>query len=259
MRLQRSWLRMSCVAAAGDRGRSLPGAGAGLSDQAGHVHHARRRRQQPGRGHAHRRRQADADVEAADRGAQPARRRRPDRGAGRRRQLEKDGYTLYMTQASTFTVLPIMQEGKMPVDLQKAFVPIGMVGEQPIARRGQQGRAGEQRRGADRARQQDAGRHAVRRHQPRRPVASDRRAVPRPLQGQHLLRARGRRGRVAQRRDRRAHPDHVRGPGRPGAGHPGRRRAGCSASRRRSACPICRTCRPSTRPCRAWCRAAGSC
>jgi tripartite-type tricarboxylate transporter receptor subunit TctC len=47
--------------------------------------------------------------------------------------VEKDGYTLYMTQASTYTVLPIMQEGKMPVDLQKAFVPIGMVGEQPIA------------------------------------------------------------------------------------------------------------------------------
>ena len=47
--------------------------------------------------------------------------------------VEKDGYTLYMTQASTFTVLPIMQEGKMPIDLQKAFVPIGMVGEQPIA------------------------------------------------------------------------------------------------------------------------------
>ena len=46
--------------------------------------------------------------------------------------VENDGYTLYMTQASTYTVLPIMQEGKMSVDLQKAFVPIGMVGEQPI-------------------------------------------------------------------------------------------------------------------------------
>jgi tripartite-type tricarboxylate transporter receptor subunit TctC len=46
--------------------------------------------------------------------------------------IEKDGYTLYMTQASTWTVLPIMQEGKMPVDLQKAFAPVGMVGEQPI-------------------------------------------------------------------------------------------------------------------------------
>ncbi len=46
--------------------------------------------------------------------------------------VEKDGYTLYMTQASTFTVLPIAQEGKMPIDLHKAFVPIGMVGEQPI-------------------------------------------------------------------------------------------------------------------------------
>jgi tripartite-type tricarboxylate transporter receptor subunit TctC len=47
--------------------------------------------------------------------------------------LPKDGYSLYMTQASTWTVLPIQQEGKMPVDLQKAFVPVGMVGEQPIA------------------------------------------------------------------------------------------------------------------------------
>ena len=47
--------------------------------------------------------------------------------------IEKDGYTLYMTQASTWTVLPIMQEGKMPFDLQKAFAPVGMVGEQPIA------------------------------------------------------------------------------------------------------------------------------
>ena len=47
--------------------------------------------------------------------------------------VEKDGYTLYMTQASTYTVLPVMQEGKMGVDLQKAFTPIGIVGEQPIA------------------------------------------------------------------------------------------------------------------------------
>jgi tripartite-type tricarboxylate transporter receptor subunit TctC len=47
--------------------------------------------------------------------------------------VEKDGYTLYMTQASTYTVLPIEQEGKMPVNLQTAFVPIAMIGEQPIA------------------------------------------------------------------------------------------------------------------------------
>ncbi len=47
--------------------------------------------------------------------------------------VEKDGHSLYMTQASTYTVLPIEQEGKMTVDLQKAFVPIGTVGEQPIA------------------------------------------------------------------------------------------------------------------------------
>ena len=47
--------------------------------------------------------------------------------------IERDGYTLYVTQASTFTVLPIMMEGKMGLNLQTAFTPIGMVGEQPIA------------------------------------------------------------------------------------------------------------------------------
>ena len=47
--------------------------------------------------------------------------------------LPKDGYSIYVTQASTWTVLPIQQEGKMPFDLHKSFVPIGMVGEQPIA------------------------------------------------------------------------------------------------------------------------------
>lgn len=47
-------------------------------------------------------------------------------------QQPNDGYNLYATQASTFTVLPVDQAGKMPVDLQKAFVPIGMIGEQPI-------------------------------------------------------------------------------------------------------------------------------
>jgi tripartite-type tricarboxylate transporter receptor subunit TctC len=47
--------------------------------------------------------------------------------------LPTDGYSIYMTQASTWTVLPIQQEGKMPVDLHKSFVPVGMVGEQPIS------------------------------------------------------------------------------------------------------------------------------
>jgi tripartite-type tricarboxylate transporter receptor subunit TctC len=43
-----------------------------------------------------------------------------------------DGYTLYMTQASTYTVLPMTLD-PMPVDLDKAFVPIALIGEQPIA------------------------------------------------------------------------------------------------------------------------------
>jgi tripartite-type tricarboxylate transporter receptor subunit TctC len=47
--------------------------------------------------------------------------------------VEKDGYSLYATQASTFNVLPVDQEGKMPLDLAKSFVAIGLLGEQPIA------------------------------------------------------------------------------------------------------------------------------
>ena len=45
---------------------------------------------------------------------------------------DKDGHTLYMTLSSTWTVLPVMQEGKIPFDMQKAFVPIAMGGQQPI-------------------------------------------------------------------------------------------------------------------------------
>ncbi|MBV9261562.1 MAG: tripartite tricarboxylate transporter substrate binding protein [Pseudolabrys sp.] len=43
-----------------------------------------------------------------------------------------DGYTLYMAQASTFTVTPVTQE-KMPLDLDKSFMPIGLIATQPIA------------------------------------------------------------------------------------------------------------------------------
>ena len=47
-------------------------------------------------------------------------------------QAEKSGYTLYMTQASTYTVLPIAQP-KLPFDLERDFTPISLVGVQPIA------------------------------------------------------------------------------------------------------------------------------
>ena len=83
--------------------------------------------------------------------------------------LEKDGYTLYMTQASTFTVLPIQQEGKMPVDLDKAFAPIGMVGEQPIALAVNKDVAAKSVAELIALANKIEGRHAVRRHQPRRP------------------------------------------------------------------------------------------
>ena len=47
--------------------------------------------------------------------------------------VDKDGYTLYATQASSFNVLPVDQEGKMPFDMAKTFTAIGFIGEQPIA------------------------------------------------------------------------------------------------------------------------------
>jgi tripartite-type tricarboxylate transporter receptor subunit TctC len=47
--------------------------------------------------------------------------------------VDKDGYTLYATQSSTFNVMPVDNEGKMPLDMAKSFVAIGLVGEQPIA------------------------------------------------------------------------------------------------------------------------------
>jgi len=47
-------------------------------------------------------------------------------------QAETSGYTLYMTQASTFTVLPVTQP-KLPFDLHRDFAPIGLIGVQPIA------------------------------------------------------------------------------------------------------------------------------
>jgi tripartite-type tricarboxylate transporter receptor subunit TctC len=47
--------------------------------------------------------------------------------------LPNDGYSIYMTQASTYTVLPIQQGKNMPVDLHKAFAPVALIGQQPIA------------------------------------------------------------------------------------------------------------------------------
>jgi tripartite-type tricarboxylate transporter receptor subunit TctC len=42
-----------------------------------------------------------------------------------------DGHTLYVPVASTFVVLPETQ-AKMPLDLARDLVPIGMIGEQPM-------------------------------------------------------------------------------------------------------------------------------
>ena len=53
-------------------------------------------------------------------------------GAQAAAQAEKDGYTLYMTQSSTWTVLPVLQPGKVPAEPEKSFVAIAMVGEQPM-------------------------------------------------------------------------------------------------------------------------------
>ena len=44
---------------------------------------------------------------------------------------EADGYTLYQPVAATFVSLPQMQE-RLPVDVDRAFMPVGFVSEQPM-------------------------------------------------------------------------------------------------------------------------------
>ena len=44
---------------------------------------------------------------------------------------EADGHTLYQAVAATFVSVPLMQE-KLPVDVDRAFMPVGFVSEQPM-------------------------------------------------------------------------------------------------------------------------------
>jgi tripartite-type tricarboxylate transporter receptor subunit TctC len=44
---------------------------------------------------------------------------------------EADGYTLFQPAASTFVSLPQMP-GRLPIDIDRAFMPVGFVGEQPM-------------------------------------------------------------------------------------------------------------------------------
>jgi tripartite-type tricarboxylate transporter receptor subunit TctC len=172
--------------------------------------------------------------------------------------VEKDGYSLYVAQASTFTVLPVDQEGKMPVNLQTAFVPIGMVGEQPIAL-------------------------AVNKDVPVGNVAelialanktpdgmlfgATNRGGQSHLTGE-LFRERSKAnisfvhaaGAAVSLNDVIAGRIPIMFEGWPGWRR-GSRAAGSSSSPspRASGSPTCRTCPPSTRPCPAWCQADGSC
>jgi tripartite-type tricarboxylate transporter receptor subunit TctC len=45
--------------------------------------------------------------------------------------VERDGYTLFMPLASTLTVMPELQP-KLPIDLDRDLVPIGLLGVQPM-------------------------------------------------------------------------------------------------------------------------------
>ncbi len=45
--------------------------------------------------------------------------------------VERDGYTLFMPVASTLTVMPELQP-KLPIDLDRDLVPIGLLGVQPM-------------------------------------------------------------------------------------------------------------------------------
>lgn len=52
-------------------------------------------------------------------------------GAQAAAAAKPDGYTLYLGIASSFTVLPHLQE-KMPLDMRRDFAPVGLIGEQPF-------------------------------------------------------------------------------------------------------------------------------
>lgn len=45
---------------------------------------------------------------------------------------ERDGHTFYMPSSSSLVVLPETHRDKMPLDLQRDLVPIGLLGEQPF-------------------------------------------------------------------------------------------------------------------------------
>ncbi len=170
-------------------------------------------------------------------------------------QADNDGYTLYMTQASTYTVLPIMQQ-KLPFDLQRTSLP------------------SPDRQAADRGRvtpslevntlpeliaqdQQDARRAAVRRHQSRQPVASHRRIASAALPGSNSTSS-TRTGAASTINDVATGRLPIVFEGIAGS----RRRAQGKlvkplASPRHSGCPISPTCRPSPKRFRASSRQAG--
>lgn len=45
---------------------------------------------------------------------------------------ERDGHTLYLPSSSSLVVLPVTHAGKLPLDLDRDLIPIGLVGEQPF-------------------------------------------------------------------------------------------------------------------------------
>ncbi|WP_204348977.1 tripartite tricarboxylate transporter substrate-binding protein, partial [Klebsiella pneumoniae] len=45
---------------------------------------------------------------------------------------ERDGHTFYMPSSSSLVVLPETHRDKMPLDLQRDLMPIGLLGEQPF-------------------------------------------------------------------------------------------------------------------------------
>ncbi len=45
---------------------------------------------------------------------------------------ERDGHTLYLPSTSSLAVLPVTHAGKLPFDLNRDLIPIGLVGEQPF-------------------------------------------------------------------------------------------------------------------------------
>ena len=158
----------------------------------------------------------------------------------------KDGYTLFLASSANITNAAI--NPNLSFDLAKDFAPIALVTTAADHPRGSPRDRGEQRAGADRAREVEAGRSVLRLDRGRHRPASLRRALRHAQRNQ--ARARSLPGQPASgdRSPCRPHLDDVLAGIRRGLASRNRQAQGARLGRRRSVPPSPPTCRPWPKP-----------